>query len=281
MAPSFGERAKIAKDTINRSPKITEEHSTQGATLDSTFISEQLPPLDPTKCPNPDHVPVQVEILDSDSFTAARNIMKDDAEALGKGKMAVLNLASDSEPGGGWAFTLSKTQEEALCYSSTLWTTLRPEYYPWPNVGPKSVAGVFSPGIVVFKDDLDHDCVDLAVEERRVVSVITVAAPNNPPLTEDEKNFKFEFVLDNLRGKIRLVYRMAAHNGAQYLVLGAMGCGVYTCPPYLVAEEMKSILLEKEFKGWFKKVVFAVYAAGGTGARNLRVFKEVFDGVKV
>jgi hypothetical protein len=108
MAPTFGERAKIAGDTVKRTPEITKEHAAQGATLESTFIAEQLPPLDSAKCPNPDHVPVPVEVLDSDSFTAARNIMKNDSEAIGK--MAVLNLASDAEPGGGWAITLSKTQ---------------------------------------------------------------------------------------------------------------------------------------------------------------------------
>ncbi|KAF5334864.1 hypothetical protein D9758_014277 [Tetrapyrgos nigripes] len=279
MAPSFGERAKIAKDTIKRSPEITREHAAQGATLDSTFIAEQLPPLDSAKCPSPEHIPVPVEVIDSDAFTAARSIMKDDNDAVGK--TAVLNLASDIEPGGGWVITLSKTQEEALCYSSTLWPTLKPEYYPWPNVGPKSAAGVFSPGIVIFKDDLDHDCVNLPNEERRVVSVLTVAAPRGPLLTEDGKNFKKPSVLEDLREKIRLVYRMAAHNEGQYLVLGAMGCGAYRCPPHLVAEEMKSILLDPEFKGWFKQVVFAVYASPGTGATNFQVFKEVFDGVKV
>jgi len=104
------ERVKIAKDTINRSAKITEEHASEGATLDSKFIADQLPPLDPAKCPNTDHVPVDVEILKSDSFTAARNIMKDDTEALGK--IAVLNLASNSQPGGGWPWAVasSKTQ---------------------------------------------------------------------------------------------------------------------------------------------------------------------------
>jgi hypothetical protein len=119
-------------------------------------------------------------------------------------------------------------QEEALCYSSTLWTTLKPEYYPWPNIGPGSVAGVFSPGIVVFKDDLDHDCVNLPVEERRIVSVLTVAAPCGPPLTEDGKKFKNPSVLEDLRGKIRLIYRMAARNGAQYMVLGKLFQG-YCC----------------------------------------------------
>jgi hypothetical protein len=56
-----------------------------------------------------------------------------------------------------------------------------------------------------------------------------------------------------------------------------MGCGVYHCPPRQVAEEMKAILFEEEFVGWFKEVVFAVYPAGRTGEINYRTFKEVFE----
>lgn len=118
------------------------------------------------------------------------------------------------------SFSDLKIQEEALCYSSTLFVTLKPSYYPWDNLGPKSIAGVFSPGVVVFKDDLDHDCVDLAPDKRRLVSVITVAAPRHPTLTEDQSAFQNASDLKDLQGKIRLVCRMAAHHGQQYLVLG-------------------------------------------------------------
>lgn len=87
-------------------------------------------------------------------------------------------------------------------------------------MGPGSVAGVYSPAVVIFKDDLDHDCVDLAPQERRVVSVITVAAPRSPPLSADRETLKWPQDLECFREKIRLVYRMAAHNGQEYLVLG-------------------------------------------------------------
>ena len=60
------------------------------------------------------------------------------------------------------------------------------------------------------------------------------------------------------------------------LYLGAMGCGAYGCPPRQVAEEMKAILFDEEFAGWFKEVVFAVYPAGRTGENNFKAFKEVF-----
>ena len=74
--------------------------------------------------------------------------------------------------------------------------------------------------MVIFKDDLDHNCVDLPHAERRIVSVITVAAPRSPPLTSDKKSLKWKRDLNCFREKIRLVYRMAAHNNQEYLVLG-------------------------------------------------------------
>ncbi|KNZ79235.1 hypothetical protein J132_03710 [Termitomyces sp. J132] len=234
---------------------------------------DELSPLDASSSPN---LPTpEIKIVNLDSFTLARGIMRQDVDAIRK--TAVLNLASDELPAGGWLTSLTKTQEEALCYSSTLYVTLKPEYYPWPNTGPGSRAGVFSPGVVIFKDDLDHECVDLPPEDRRVVSVITVAAPRCPSLTEDRTAFKDPSVLEDLRGKIRHIYRMAAHHGQQYLVLGAFGCGAYKCPPVLVAEEMKAILMDDEFRGWFRQIVFAIYSSGEVGRRNFDVFSKVFE----
>jgi hypothetical protein len=41
---------------------------------------------------------------------------------------------------------------------------------------------------------------------------------------------------------------------------------------------MKKALEREEFEGWFESVVFAVYAVGPAGMRNLKVFQEVFGG---
>jgi hypothetical protein len=193
-------------------------------------------------------------------------------------------------------------QEEALCYTSTLYATLREVWYPWPNLGPGSAAGIFSPGVVVFKDDLDHGCIDLPVLERRVVSVMTVAAPRTPKLTSDGTRLAREEDLEDFKAKMRLVYRMAGVNGKTALILGAraylsysqwlhqiythtlagpMGCGVYGCPPEQVAEEMKAVLLEDEFRGWFGAVVFAVYRPANRASRNFDVFKQILEGVVV
>ncbi|KAG5642111.1 hypothetical protein DXG03_003610 [Asterophora parasitica] len=214
-------RARFAasRDTIARSEAITQEHTTEGATLDSTFFQlAQLPKMESSTCPQ--FPPSQVTVVNLDAFTAARNIMRENSDA--RGKTSVLNLASDIYRAGDWINSLTKTQEEALCYSSTLYATLKEEWYPWANTGDGSDAGIYSPGIVIFKDDLDHACVDLQVSDRRVVSIITVAAPRHPWLTEDELEFEDPSVLEDLRKKILLVYRMAVHHGQHYLVLGTL-----------------------------------------------------------
>ncbi|KAI5239699.1 hypothetical protein E4T43_06641 [Aureobasidium subglaciale] len=244
--PDIAERRKISNDTVARSEQITT--STPGASLESSFITAStyasLSPLDP-EFPN-----LQlraIEVQDLDSFLSARQLIANDTGL--KDKIAVLNLASDEEPGGGWRYSLRQG----------------------------SIAGIFSPNVVVFKDTLDNNCVELKQEERVVISVLTVAAPRCPELTADGENFKEESVLQEFREKVRLVLRCAAREGKTGLVLGAMGCGAYRCPPRLVAREMKEVLGEEEFKGWFGKVVFAVYGRGPVGKRNLEVFKDVFD----
>jgi uncharacterized protein (TIGR02452 family) len=275
MLPDLATRRKICEDTIARSSHITT--TTPNASLHSSFIDTttypQLSPLDPSF---PNLSLGIIEVIDSDTFACARSLVAASPEL--RGKLAVLNLASDEEPGGGWRYSLSTTQEEALCYSSTLFQTLKVDWYPWPNTGEGSIKGVFSGNVVVFKDTLDNGCVDLEEEERIVVSVVTVAAPRLPELTDDKTEFKEQRVLDEFREKVRLVLRCAAREGNTGLVLGALGCGAYRCPPALVAREMKGVLAEEEFRGWFERIVFAVYGKGPVGERNFRVFKQVFGG---
>lgn len=108
MANTYAERKAIGQDTMARSESITQ--SVPGASLESTFFHEQipaesLPPLDPESAARP---PVKIKVVNGDSFATARDIMKRSPEA--QGKTTVLNLASDAEPGGGWAETFYRTQ---------------------------------------------------------------------------------------------------------------------------------------------------------------------------
>lgn len=56
-----------------------------------------------------------------------------------------------------------------------------------------------------------------------------------------------------------------------------MGCGAYRCPPRLVANEMKTILMEDEFKGWFHHIILAIYSTRSNGGDNFDIFQGVFN----
>ena len=100
-------RRAIAEDTLARTPAIIAEHAAEGATADSTFHSDQLEALDPSK--SPQHPPSKVEVFNSDAYILARQIMDEDLEGT-KGKTTVLNLASDILPAGPWLDVMTATQ---------------------------------------------------------------------------------------------------------------------------------------------------------------------------
>ncbi|KIK66650.1 hypothetical protein GYMLUDRAFT_909453 [Collybiopsis luxurians FD-317 M1] len=287
-------------------PSVIAEHAFEGASVLSKFFGRQLPPLRPSKRPYIEPKNMPVEVFNGDTFVITRGLM----DAVGndaKGKTAILSLASDRYPGGGWEAGYINGQETYLCYSSTLFHSLTQpnivSYYPWPNTGPGCVAGIFSEGVVIFREPMDarsvlgssDDSIGpisggynskfaslLPSTKRRVVSVISIAAPSYPRLSLGGNDFADDVVKEELKEKVRLALRMAALHGKRYLVLGALGCGTYLCPPISVAGLMKSVLLEKEFQGWFARIIFAVLSANGTpGDSNFEIFTNVLSGTKV
>lgn len=98
-------RQRIAQNTLHQTKSIIEEHANEGATEDSLFYAEQLPTLPALPETEAKHL---VEVVNGDSFTAARKLMDEHSDS--KGSIAVLNLASDEIPGGGWLVSLTKTQ---------------------------------------------------------------------------------------------------------------------------------------------------------------------------
>ena len=104
----------VAEDTISRTPEIIA--ATTGASTDSTFHARQLPPLSKDNCPN--FPPFTVRIEGLDAFTTARKYIQQDPTI--RGKVAVLNLASDQYRGGGWRETLCKTQVRRILSQPTM-----------------------------------------------------------------------------------------------------------------------------------------------------------------
>lgn len=98
----------IAQHTLKHTKSVIEEHANEGATEDSIFYSEQLPSLPPLNASKQLGEGRLVLVINSDSFTAARKLFDEHPDA--KGSVAVLNLASDEEPAGGWLSSYTRTQ---------------------------------------------------------------------------------------------------------------------------------------------------------------------------
>ena len=251
----------------------------------STFYISQLPPLNPEDSPS--HILDRVEVQYGDTFVLTRQLLRSRPDYAGK--VAVLDCASDAELAGGWRHRFGTTQEDALCYSSTLWPMLEmhKEKYPWRKVVGREknkgeCAGIWSPNVVVFRDELAKECAVLEKKEWVTVGVVSVAALACPPVVPDhdakrrargEMRLKLERDVETLKERVRMVLRMAASNGKSVLILAALGCGVWKCPPRQVAEIFTECLSEAEFHGWFERVVAGLY-----DQEVERTWREVFDG---
>jgi len=193
---------------------------------------------------------------------------------------AIVNFASHRAPGGGW-LNGAIAQEEAICYRSSLALSLEgTKNYPL-----RMNEALYSPYVLVVRHDMAAGHELLPHDEHAAVSVLSVAAINKPRVrTFEQPRRKAVFARDRDRditkAKMRLALRMAATNGHDSLVLGALGCGVYANPPEDVAHCWLEVLHEDEFSGnWWRRVCFAVYDPHEGG--NHEIFDQVLAGRKV
>ncbi|KZM22667.1 hypothetical protein ST47_g6333 [Ascochyta rabiei] len=194
--------------------------------------------------------------------------------------VAVLNLASERHAGGGWQ-NGAMAQEEALCYRSSLYFSLHKSYYPLP-----SLSVIYTPNVLVIRaaTSTGHALYTCSASDLPVTSVISVAALRHPALTDDGKKFSDGGQRAETKRKIRASLRTAASKGHTKLVLGALGCGVFSNPPTEVAECFLEVFREIEFQGgWWEDIVFAVMdnargdQGGKDGTGNFGQFHRVLD----
>ncbi|KAL1966823.1 hypothetical protein VTN77DRAFT_3788 [Rasamsonia byssochlamydoides] len=254
------QRQAAAKETKALTAGIIQ--TTRGGSTESTFYTTLALPLLPSSS-NGSKKKTRVYVENGDSLTIAQRLLSTSPAA----KIGVLNMASERRPGGGW-MRGSLAQEEALCLRSTLAVTLKPSYYPLPPLG-----AIWSPGVVVFRDEVVNDCRVFEPVERFVVSVVSVAGLRRPRLSEDEQDYRLLQDVETMENKIRQMLRIMATNQITHCVLGALGCGVFGNPPKRVAGLFRQVILEEEFAGYFDEIVFAVLDPKGEG--NLRIFQEV------
>ena len=76
---------------------------------------------------------------------------------------------------------------------------------------------------------------------------------------------------------VERVFRVAAANGAEVLILGAFGCGAFCNPPAVVARAFKTI--QEKYASYFETIEYAVFC-GGYETQNYDAFCEAFGAEK-
>lgn len=218
--------------------------------------------------------PGTVKVTKSSSFDAARKYT---------GKVAVLNFASATNPGGG-VTKGSNAQEECLCRCSTLYNVLSDSKFDKIFYKPHKEHGnalhnndaIYTPNIQIIKSDNYN-----LLYRPFSVNVITCAAPNlretpanaynhergEKPNVTDEELFNIHF------RRATHIINLAAFHGDETIILGAFGCGAFKNPPEIVANAYKKAM--ELGKCFFKNIEFAVYC--GKDDTNYKVFKEILE----
>ena len=198
-------------------------------------------------------------------------------------KVAVLNFASATRPGGG-VTTGSSAQEECICRCTTLYPCLNTAgaiakfYEPHrKDVGPLHNDDIiYTPNVAILRND-DYDW----LPEPVFIDVITCAAPNlrekNISKYNQEREPAPDISPEELKAlhvsRARQILSAAAQEFVDVVILGAFGCGAFRNDPKVVASAYKEVV--PEFRKRFKAIEFAVYCRGAN-TENYEAFKEVF-----
>ncbi len=213
---------------------------------------------------------------------------------------AILNLASNVSPGGGYHHGTS-AQEECLCQMSTLSQSLyqfgslkykhiRDANLPnIPGVYPLDInyGGIYSPDVVFFRHNKSkHFTLRNNPFSSAVITVASLSNREKNKYTNDER-FYFDEAgyltpdgIEIEKNKIRTILRIALDNHHDSLVLGAFGCGAYNLKPIQVAGLFNEVLNEVEFKNNFKKITFSILERKGKNGMptgSLGKFKPFYD----
>ncbi|KAM0255330.1 hypothetical protein ACHAQJ_005847 [Trichoderma viride] len=153
-------------------------------------------------------------------------------------------MASPLRPGGG-VLSGATSQEEWLCSRTTLYLSLREEFYRLPEVG-----AVYTPDVLVCKM-WDPEASDLKPADRFFIDVITAAMLRLPDVEKNqdgEMAYSEQKDRDMALRKMRCVMRILKSRHVNRVVLGAWGCGAYGNPVEEVASAWRRVLLGPKAK---------------------------------
>jgi uncharacterized protein (TIGR02452 family) len=205
------------------------------------------------------HEVTRVQIANETTLQAARRLVDTGFRPL------ALNFANGDHPGGGF-LNGARAQEEVLCRSSALYSTLvydrMYEYHQHRALPDSSNWAIYSPSVPVFRSD-DGEVLDASW----LLSFITSAAPYAPRVGQPASG-------DLLRQRIWRILAIASTLGYESLVLGAWGCGAFGNDPNRTAADFREAL-ETTYQNHFSEVVFAI-TDWSSERKTLGPFRKVF-----
>ncbi|KAJ7104546.1 hypothetical protein C8R43DRAFT_906898 [Mycena crocata] len=212
-------------------------------------------------------------------------------------KIGVLNFASATRPGGGF-LTGARAQEESIARSSNLYASLMTpqaqRYHSMHKTGTKNKyythAMVYTRGVQLFRSDdgewrapvrvdiLTSAAVNAGVVRRRHGSGGGEGYLPPADLSASTATDIEEAIEDVMRERMGRALFLFEREGAQDLVLGSFGTGVFQNKVPMVAKLWVELLVapDARFKHSFQRVASAII-----DQKTCAVFKEVFTSLKV
>ena len=277
-----GERQDVFYNTVNivkAGAYVTEDGTAVKLPLNADALGENVFCEKPVTLIRPDHSSrTHVSVRNMDCLDMAHELLQDDSTD----DVCVLNMASDSNPGGGVARGAG-AQEEYLFRCSDYYRFLYQyassfdcrkygiepnRHHTYPLKGDS--AGIFSHGVTIFRSNESKGYA--LVDSPWQVNFIAVAAHH---LMSKTDRIPDDLVPSTLE-RIRTILRIAWNNGQRRLVLGALGCGAFNNPPAHMAQLFRQVIEEPEFQGLFRQIVFAVIEDHNSMNANFKAFHDVF-----
>ena len=206
----------------------------------------------------------KVEIIEGDSFDVALTLKNERKYK----NVAVLNMANQTSPGGGFLQGCS-AQEESLCRRSNLFDSINihpigrdktnfNSYLREKMKGSYQVpefGAIYSPNIGVFRGNQDVDGYAFIGDHYDAkVNVISSAAYD---IAHGSKSKPANY-RENTKIKLQMILNTALEKKQECVVLGAYGCGAFGNDPKEVTSIVKEILEERSIYQKEMKIVFAI-----------------------
>jgi uncharacterized protein (TIGR02452 family) len=198
----------------------------------------------------------EVTVVNADTISTALDMVEQGWDPL------VLNMASDTHPGGGVAKG-SAAQEEDLFRCTNYSLCTNKSLYPieYDEV-------IVTDGVSIIKDQ-DYNRLPDYVE----LDFIAVAAIRRPPLEYEDSEASYMEAEDQqmMQDKIDAIFRYGIYQNRDSLLLGALGCGAFRNPPKVVKEMFQDAI--DRYRGYFKQITFAVLS--NEHNPNYSIFKDL------